>query len=248
MISHLYDILSNSEQKLAILIDPDKELTLEKLPTTLDKINLLNPSFIFIGGSTVNSNEMNDAIDLVKKSTQIPVIIFPGSHQQINEKADGLLFLSLLSGRNPDYLIGHQVQSAHLLKKMDIEVISTAYLLVDGGKSSSVAYVSQTSPIPNDQIGIAVNTAIAGEMMGFKSVFLDAGSGAINPVSAKMIHAVKNQITIPLIVGGGISTTEDIEKAYKAGADVVVIGNKIEEDIDFLLDIKNFLSAKKESI
>lgn len=248
MIPNLYNILSSSKRKLAILIDPDKEMTIEKLPSTLDKINLLNPSFIFIGGSTVNSTEMDDAIDLVKKSTQIPVIIFPGSHQQINEKADGLLFLSLLSGRNPDYLIGHQVQSAHLLKKMDIEVISTAYLLVDGGKSSSVAYVSQTSPIPNDQIGIAVNTAIAGEMMGFKSVFLDAGSGAIHPVSVKMISAVKNQINIPLIVGGGISTTEDIEKAYSAGADVVVIGNKIEEDIDFLLDIKNFLSEKKESI
>lgn len=248
MIPNLYNILSSSKRKLAILIDPDKEMTIEKLPSTLDKINLLNPSFIFIGGSTVNSTEMDDAIDLVKKSTQIPVIIFPGSHQQINEKADGLLFLSLLSGRNPDYLIGHQVQSAHLLKKMDIEVISTAYLLVDGGKSSSVAYVSQTSPIPNDQIGIAVNTAIAGEMMGFKSVFLDAGSGAIYPVSVKMISAVKNQINIPLIVGGGISTTEDIEKAYSAGADVVVIGNKIEEDIDFLLDIKNFLSEKKESI
>lgn len=248
MIPNLYNILSSSKRKLAILIDPDKEMTIEKLPSTLDKINLLNPSFIFIGGSTVNSTEMDDAIDLVKKSTQIPVIIFPGSHQQINEKADGLLFLSLLSGRNPDYLIGHQVQSAHLLKKMDIEVISTAYLLVDGGKSSSVAYVSQTSPIPNDQIGIAVNTAIAGEMMGFKSVFLDAGSGAIHPVGVKMISAVKNQINIPLIVGGGISTTEDIEKAYSAGADVVVIGNKIEEDIDFLLDIKNFLSEKKESI
>lgn len=244
----IYEILKADYKKLAVLIDPDKELTIERLPDTMVRINSLKPTFIFIGGSTVNSKEMDIAIELVKNSTDIPVIIFPGSHQQINEKSDGLLFLSLLSGRNPDYLIGHQVQSAHLLRKMDIEVISTAYLLIDGGKSSSVSYVSQTSPIPHDQINIAVNTAIAGEMMGFKSIFLDAGSGAINPVSPQMIAAVANEISIPLIIGGGIKTTEQMQEAYAAGADLVVVGNKIEQDINFLLDMKNYFTHKKESI
>lgn len=247
-MSDLYHILRNSSKKLAILIDPDKEFTIERLPATIEKINMVQPTFIFVGGSTVSSAEIEKAITEIKATTDIPVIIFPGSHQQINEQADGLLFLSLLSGRNPDYLIGHQVQSAHLLKKMEIEVISTAYLLIDGGKSSSVSYVSQTSPIPHDQISIAVNTAIAGELMGFKCVFMDAGSGANNPISPEMITAVASEIEIPLIIGGGISTTEQIDKAYNAGADLVVIGNKIEQDIDFLLDIKNFLIQKKESI
>jgi geranylgeranylglyceryl phosphate synthase family protein len=147
------------------------------------------------------------------------------------------LFLSLISGRNPDYLIGHHVEAAHLLKKMQLEIIPTAYLLIDGGKNSSVQYVSQTTPIPADQESIALKTAIAGEMLGLKTIFLDAGSGALNPVPAKMIREVKKNISVPLIVGGGLRTVQDVENAFKAGADVVVVGNKIEEDTDFLLEL-----------
>jgi putative glycerol-1-phosphate prenyltransferase len=165
---------------------------------------------------------------------------------QISDKADGILFLTLISGRNPDFLIGHQVESAHLIKKMDIEVIPTGYLLIDGGKTSAVSYVSQTSPIPADQTTIAVNTAIAGEMLGLDVLFMDAGSGAKHPVNVDMIAAVRKNTNIPLIIGGGIKTVEDIEAAIGAGADLVVIGNRIEEDTDFLLDIRSLL--KKERI
>lgn len=239
------DILNSSERKLAILIDPEKTNETDALEELIRKVKTLNPTFIFVGGSTVETSDLDKCISTIKSKTEVPVVIFPGSHDQINEQADAVLFLSLLSGRNPDYLIGHQVQSAHILKKMQIETISTAYLLIDGGKNSSVAYVSQTSPIPNDQTTIAVNTAVAGEMLGFKTVFLDAGSGAKDPVPEKMIQEVKRQISVPLIIGGGLRSLEQIENAYSAGADLVVIGNKIEEDTDFLLDLIGYYSKER---
>ena len=235
--------LDSTSKKIAILIDPDKKQTEEEFEEFISKIIAFNPDYIFVGGSTVNSEDFNQCFQNLKSSiSTIPIIIFPGGHHQINPLADGILFLSLLSGRNPDFLIGHQVQSAHLLKKMDITTIPTAYLLIDGGKTSSVSYVSQTTPIPNDQVNIAVNTAIAGEMMGFKMVFMDAGSGALEHVPSEMIQAVKKNIEIPLIVGGGIKTIEEVDSCYAAGANLVVIGNKIEVDCDFLLDLKNYFS------
>jgi phosphoglycerol geranylgeranyltransferase len=239
------NILRSYGKKLAVLIDPEKTSNFELLAPLMTKINQLNPTFIFVGGSTVDNLDLRNCIEQIKLLTSIPVVIFPGSHQQIDEQADAILFLSLLSGRNPDYLIGHQVQSAHLLKKMDIESIPTAYLLIDGGKNSSVAYVSQTSPIPNDQTSIAVNTAVAGEMLGFKAVFMDAGSGSIKPVPAEMIKAVKSEIDIPLIIGGGIKNIEQIENAYSSGADLIVIGNKIEEDLDFMLDLIHYYKTQR---
>ena len=240
----LYDILKNKKKKVAILIDPDKMNSENNLLPLLKKIDALKPTYIFLGGSTVDPIDFESCISTIKKNTSIPVILFPGSHQQISSLADGILFLSLISGRNPDFLIGHQVESAHIIKKMEIEVIPTGYLLVDGGKSSAVSYVSQTSPIPSDQITIAVNTAIAGEMLGMKALFLDAGSGAITPVSQEMIKAVRKNTTLPIIIGGGIKTTLEIESALGAGADLVVIGNRIEEDIDFLLDIKSLMQTE----
>ena len=242
------DILKTKSKKLAILIDPDKSKTREEFDHLIKRINILCPTFIFVGGSTVSFNDLNTCISFLKKNTEIPVVIFPGAQHQIDEKADAILFLSLLSGRNPDYLIGHQVQSAHLLKKMDIETISTSYLLIDGGKPSSVSYVSHTAPIPNNQINIAVNTAIAGELMGFSCVFMDAGSGAVKPIDPRMIKEVKNAIDIPLLIGGGIKEIEQLDQAYKSGADIVVIGNKIEEDIDFLLDLKNYFYLLNEKV
>lgn len=239
------DILEQSSKNLAILIDPEKTNTEDQLKPLLSLISKLEPEFIFVGGSTVSQQQMKDCLQVIKKYSSIPTVIFPGSAEQVDEQADALLFLSLLSGRNPDYLIGHQVRSARQLKKMDIETISTAYLLVDGGKTSSVSYVSQTSPIPNEQIGIAVNTAVAGEMLGFKAVFMDAGSGAINAVPTEMIRAVKSEIDIPLIIGGGIKTIEEMDAVYEAGADVVVIGNKIEKDVDFMLDLISYFKSEK---
>ena len=247
MQSFLNDILKNSEKKIAILVDPDKVNTQSELNPLLKKIEALESAVIFVGGSTVDPMDFDNCISVIKENSNVPIILFPGSSMQISDKADGILFLSLISGRNPDFLIGHQVESAHLIKKMDLEVIPTGYLLIDGGKTSAVSYVSQTSPIPADQITIAVNTAIAGEMLGLDVLFMDAGSGAKHPVNVDMIAAVRKNIHIPLIVGGGIKTVENIEAAIGAGADLVVIGNRIEEDTDFLLDIKSLLRKERIS-
>ncbi len=226
------------KKQVSILIDPEKSHSESILLPLIEKINIVKPSFIFVGGSTVNESELDSCIDILKANTEIPIVIFPGSQMQIHPKADGILFLSLISGRNPDYLIGHQIKAAHILKKMPVEVIPTGYILIDGDRNSSVAYVSQTTPIPNDQNSIAVNTAIAGEMLGLKAIFLDAGSGANKVVPPAMIAEVKANIEGPLIIGGGLKSIADIELAFSYGADIVVVGNKIEEDIDFLLDLK----------
>lgn len=241
----LDEILKRNDKKIAILVDPDKVNSTRELEPLLKKIEAIESAIIFVGGSTVSPIDFENCVSAIKEKCNIPVILFPGSSQQISAKADGILFLSLISGRNPDFLIGHQVDSAHLIKKMDLEVIPTGYMLVDGGKTTSVSYVSQTTPIPADQITIAVKTAIAGEMLGLKAIFMDAGSGADNPVKKEMIAAVKKNISIPLIIGGGLKTIEDIECALGAGADLVVIGNRIEEDTDFLLDIKSLLKNEQ---
>ena len=241
----ILELLKNNQKQIAILIDPDKHSSEVKLLLLIKKINKLSPAFIFIGGSTVNVQDFKSCFSVLKENTTIPLVIFPGSHIQIDDKADAILFLSLISGRNPDFLIGHQVEAAHKIKQLDIEVIPTAYMLIDGGKNSSVAYVSQTSPIPSDQISIAINTAIAGELMGMKAVFMDAGSGAIDSISSEMINEVSRNISVPLIIGGGLKTIEDVENTLNAGATVAVIGNKIEENIDFLLDLMNLTFNKK---
>ena len=187
--------------------------------------------------------DFDACIDILKSNCSIPLVIFPGASHQIHEKADALLFLSLISGRNPDYLIGHHIQAADELENMDIEIIPTSYLLIDGGKKTSVEYVSQTTPIPNDQADIARKIALAGKLQGKKITYLDCGSGAIQTVSTKMVQKVKS-IGLPLIIGGGIKSIEKIQELHTAGANVVVVGNKIEEDIDFLLEIANLQKEK----
>ncbi|MDX1348633.1 MAG: geranylgeranylglyceryl/heptaprenylglyceryl phosphate synthase [Putridiphycobacter sp.] len=239
----ILDLFQNGEKKLAILIDPEKMHSEATLLPIVKKLNIVNPQLIFVGGSTVSESDLDACMGILKRHTKIPLVIFPGSQTQVSKHAEAILFLSLISGRNPDYLIGHQVESAHRIKEIGLEAIPTGYLLIDGEKNSSVAYVSQTTPIPNDQINIAVQTAIAGEMLGLRTIFMDAGSGARKAISPQMIAAVKSNIAVPLIVGGGITTIEGVEMAYQAGADIVVIGNKIEEDVDFILDLKNVLNA-----
>lgn len=226
-----------SLKKIAVLIDPDKTRSDAEFSAFIDRLNVLKPAFVFVGGSTVEPTAFHSCMDRLKKSCDFPIVIFPGSQHQVDDRADAILFLSLISGRNPDYLIGHHVEAAPRLKFMDIEVIPTGYLLIDGGKNSSVQYVSQTTPIPRDQVGIAVKTALAGELLGMRAVFLDAGSGAVHPVSDTMISEVKKGIALPLIVGGGLSNIDQVNLAFDSGADIVVIGNKIEEDMDFMLDL-----------
>lgn len=242
MIIEKNEILKSFQRKkgqIAVLIDPEKIESNQKLIDLVDKANFAKIDYFFVGGSTVSRKDFKDTIDLLCENTNIPIVIFPGDNQQLSSKADGLLYLSLLSGRNPDYLIGQHVSSAEEVLKLGIEVIPTAYLLVDGGTKSSVAYVSQTTPIPRNQEKIAQNTALAGVLQGKKAVYFDAGSGAKHPVPTVFLENISKSTTAAIIVGGGIRSAEQIVKMKSAGANVIVIGNKIEEDIDFLLDIKN---------
>lgn len=240
--------MSISEQfkrpdQIAVLIDPEKCQSEVIIDSLVEKIHFSGADFVFIGGSTVSEKEFEQTIGLLKQRITIPLVIFPGSAHQVSEKADGILLLNLISGRNPDYLIGHHVQAAQKIIESKIEVISTSYLLIDGGSHSSVAYVSQTTPIPHNQLSIAYNTALAGKLIGHQALFLDAGSGAKHSVSVSMVAALK-ELGQPLIIGGGVKSLEQIDSLHKAGANVVVIGNKIEEDIDFLLDIRNYIAKK----
>lgn len=238
--TNIFEHINSQKGQIAILIDPEKCTDLNRLGELLNKAKFADVDYLFVGGSTVTREEFINCIEFIKSNSQIPVVLFPGASHQISSKADGLLYLSLISGRNPDYLIGHHVLSASEVYDMDIEIIPTGYILIEGGSNSSVAYVSQTTPIPGDKLSIIQNTAKAGILQGKRLLFFDAGSGAKNHVPLNVI-AEANKLNTPIIVGGGIRTLEQIKEIHEAGANVAVIGNKIEEDIDFLLDIKSYL-------
>ena len=213
----------------SILIDPDKQNE-ESLLQIIKKSKSSNVDLFFIGGSLLTNNSLDSCISIIKQNCEIPIILFPGNAMQVNNKADGILFLSLISGRNPEMLIGNHVITAPILKESDIEVLSTGYMLIDSGKATSVSYMSNTTPIPHEKDDIAVCTAIAGEMLGLKMIYMDGGSGAINTVSEKMIISVAKNINIPLIIGGGINSVKQVREKCKAGADIIVVGNAIEKD------------------
>lgn len=244
------NILSQIKAKtgqIAVLIDPEKTNHESALKTLIEKIVFAKVDFIFVGGSTVSREQFQKTVSIIKSLCSIPVVIFPGGSHQFSEKADALLFLSLVSGRNPDFLITHHIQAVPDIINSSIEVLPTAYLLVDGGTSSSVAYVSQTTPIPRNQENIVLDTALAAIFQGKQLVFLDAGSGAKQAVPASIIPKIKAHKDVPIIVGGGIQRIQDIERFKNCGANVIVIGNKIEAEIDFLLDIKLFKSQQDAS-
>lgn len=233
---YIYNSIKTCKKGIAVLIDPEKCDNGPVLKSLLEKAAFAHIDYLFVGGSTVSRKEFEQTVDFIKQHSTIPVVIFPGSSQQISPKADAILFLSLLSGRNPDFLIGHHVQSAAELDEMDIEVIPTAYLLIDGGTQSSVAYVSQTTPIPREKTTIVKHTALAGKLQGKKIVYLDAGSGAKEVVPTEMIREVAS-LKIPLIIGGGIRSIDQIKSAHESGSSIVVIGNHLEKNTDLLLDI-----------
>lgn len=244
----IYSHLTQSRQKgkklFAVLIDPDK-ISINKLEKIIELCNLAKIDFIFIGGSLLTNNIFDKSIYTIKKNSAIPVVIFPGSLIQINDKADAILFLSLISGRNAEMLIGKHVMAAPLLKKSNIEVIPTGYMLIESGKLTSVTYMSNTQPIPHDKDNIATSTAMAGEMLGLKTIFMDAGSGAFNPINHKMINTVSKVINVPLIVGGGINTPEKAYDNCMAGADVIVVGNAIESSASLINEISHAIHTIK---
>lgn len=225
------------QKLLAVLIDPEK-FEIENTASFFEKVHQSKITHVFVGGSTDINNQTDIVVSTIKKVTQLPVIIFPGDAAQITNKADGILFLSLLSGRNPEYLIEQQIKAAPILKNADLEVISTGYILIDGGKKTATQKVSNTKPIAQNNIDLIVNTALAGEFSGKKLIYLEAGSGATVPVDASIIKRVSNVLNIPLIVGGGIRSKTQLENAYNSGADLVVIGTAFEENEDFFNQLK----------
>ncbi len=237
ILNYIKTARENRQKLLAILLDPDKIL-LENLPAVVQKINESNASFIFIGGSLLFKNVLDEFVQIVKNNTQLPVILFPGNAIQISNYADGILFLSLISGRNPEFLIGNQVIAAPLLKESNLEILSTSYLLIESGRETTASYISNTKPIPRHKPEIALATALAGEMLGHQLIYLDGGSGAQFVVPSAMIQLVAKNISIPLIVGGGINSEKQLKEAYQSGADLVVIGTAFENDINFLKNQK----------
>ena len=230
----VYNRLSDtSKKKFVVLVDPDKP-TDEQIVEIVEKSVKVGVDFFFVGGSLLTTDSLDNCIKLINKHCDIPVLIFPGNSLQISKWCDGFLLLSLISGRNAEMLIGRHVISAPYLKLYGNEIIPTGYMLIDGGKQTSVSYMSNTTPIPHDKDDIAMCTALAGEMLGLKIIYMDAGSGAIEPISAEMISKVKKTVEIPLIVGGGINTPEKAANAARAGADIVVVGNALEKSIDRL--------------
>ncbi|WP_460762784.1 phosphoglycerol geranylgeranyltransferase [Niabella terrae] len=235
----------DARKSFAVLVDPD-----EISPSSLDQLVQLGVDagvdYFFVGGSLVISSHLDEVVQQIKASCSIPVVLFPGSASQISKYADALLYLSLISGRNPELLIGQHVVSAPFVKKSGLEIIPTGYIVVDGGAPTTVSYISNASPIPSNKNDIAMCTAMAGEMLGMKLIYMDAGSGAKMPIGESMIHAVAQHVDVPVIVGGGIT---DPEKAYlncKNGADVIVVGNAIEKDAALIAEMSQAIHASSK--
>jgi len=227
----------NGKKMLAVLIDPDKYVG-DKLLHFLEKIEQTPPDFIFVGGS-LTFEPIEKTIETIKTHTKIPVILFPGNINQFSGNADALLLLSLISGRNPEYLIGQHVTAAPAIYHSKIETIPVGYMLIESGAKTSVEYISNTAPIPAEKTDIALATALAGEMLGNKMIYLEAGSGAKNHLPLSMIKALKTHLSVPIIAGGGIRTAETAKNIFEAGADIIVVGNALEENPGFLRELKN---------
>ncbi|MDR6564124.1 MULTISPECIES: geranylgeranylglyceryl/heptaprenylglyceryl phosphate synthase [unclassified Arcicella] len=245
LLNKFYELKAQGKKAFAVLIDPDKvnEDSFSHL-ISLSKEQAVD--FFFVGGSLITSSIMEKVITDIKANSDIPVVLFPGNSLHLNNKVDGVLFLSLISGRNPDYLIGQQVISAPILKRSGIEVLPTGYMIIDSGRQTTVSYISNTTPIPHDKPSIAACTAMAGEMLGLKLIYMDAGSGAYNAVSPEMIAAVQQSVDVPIIVGGGINTAKKAHDALRAGADIIVVGNAIEERMELIQDIAKTVRSFNE--
>ena len=226
--------IANNQKHLAVLIDPDSIENETQLVNICQHSNESSIDFILVGGSLITNGFFDKCIQIIKQHTQIPVVLFPGNIMQVSKDADAILLLSLISGRNPDLLIGKHVLAAPMLKKSGLEIIPTGYMLIDGGNITSVSYMSNTTPIPAEKHSIAACTAMAGEMLGLQVTYMDAGSGAQHPISTKIISAVRESVNGPIFIGGGIKTPEGAIAACNAGADVVVVGNAFEKEPELI--------------
>ena len=237
ILDNIQSFSDKGYKQFALLIDPDKIGDQQDLKRLIHIAIENKVDYFFVGGSLIMGNALSACVAFIKSQTDIPVILFPGNNQYIDLQADAILYLSLVSGRNADLLIGQHVLSAPILKRSKIEVLSTGYMLIDGGKSTSVSYMSNTNPIPYDKPDIAASTAMASELLGHKLIYLDAGSGAKMCISEKMIARVKRAIDLPLIIGGGINNVQKAKSAWKSGADIVVVGNAIEKSSELLIEL-----------
>jgi phosphoglycerol geranylgeranyltransferase len=240
MTSNIYTSLlgakAQNQKKFVLLIDPDK-VRMNNMDKILDLAIQARVDYFFIGGSLIVNNMLDQCLSAIKERCNIPLILFPGDAFQLSYRADALLFLSLISGRNAELLIGKHVISAPYLKVSPLEIIPTGYMLIDGGVPTTVSYISNTQPIPGNKGDIAMCTALAGEMLGLRLIYMDAGSGAKTPISESMIELVSSAIQIPLIVGGGIRTPEKAAANARAGADVIVVGNAVEKDPSLITEM-----------
>lgn len=233
----------DGKKSIAVLVDPDKA---EDPARLLHLINLASENCVdcfFVGGSLVTSASLSEVVKRIKENVTIPVVLFPGNAIQVEATADAILFLSLISGRNPELLIGQHVVAAPILKNTRLEVIPTGYMLINSGKITSVAYISNTMPIPDDKYSVAASTAMAGQMLGMQTIYMDAGSGAEKEISARMIASVRKAVSVPLIAGGGINSARKAINALEAGADMIVIGNALEKDPDLLTEVSEKVYA-----
>lgn len=246
LLTTLQQYRTNGQKALAVLIDPDK-CTAAQASKMAHLVAERDVDMILVGGSLVMKDQWADLIQILKAQSGLPVVLFPGSVQQIQPEADAILLLSLLSGRNPDLLIGQHVVAAPLLKRSGLEILATAYLLIDGGRDTTVHYMSNTRPIPYDKPDIAACTAMAGEMLGMHLVYLDGGSGALQAVSPAMVQEVRAGVDLPMIIGGGIRDARTAAELWEAGADMLVVGNALEADPEgsLLLDLALVKAEKK---
>ena len=220
------------------MIDPD-DVSVEQCIALAKNAERVGISYLFVGGSLLTTNQLEDVVTALKTACSLPVILFPGSSNHVSNKADGILLLSLISGRNAEFLIGQHVIAAPTLKRSGLEILSTGYMLIDSGSPTTVSYISNTNPIPANKPEIAACTALAGEQLGLKLIYLEGGSGAKNPVPEKTIQATRSAIDVPIIVGGGLNTIEKIKTAFTAGADIVVVGTAVENNPSFLEELSN---------
>lgn len=233
MAKHIQQLIADaiSQQKalLAVLHDPDK-VEINYLPDWLHNLELHGVDLVLIGGSLLTKHQFDETVAHIKANTNLPVVLFPGNSAQIHRDADALLLLSLISGRNPDLLIGKHVEAAQALKESGLELLPTGYMLVDGGRPTAASYMSNTFPLPANKPSLSATTALAGVQLGLRHIYMDAGSGADRPVPAELIKAVREEVDVPIWVGGGIRSAQDVRSAVQAGANVIVVGTALEED------------------